>query len=116
MLILVTSASGINGNGYGALLAFKRALMLRSPCAQWLEADDMRAPTQRNPPQYSPECLCTQYAIVAHFCASSQLQHQTIISNALISISHDQRSVHYLWNIDISSRAHASKPARISFT
>lgn len=24
MLILVTSASGINGNGYGALLAFKR--------------------------------------------------------------------------------------------
>ena len=31
MLILVTSASGINGNGYGALLAFKRDRMVE-PC------------------------------------------------------------------------------------
>jgi hypothetical protein len=31
MLILVTSASGINGNGYGALLAFKRDGALIGP-------------------------------------------------------------------------------------
>jgi hypothetical protein len=31
MLILVTSASGINGNGYGALLAFKRDGTLIGP-------------------------------------------------------------------------------------
>jgi hypothetical protein len=74
--------------------------MLRSPCAQWLEADDMRAPTQRNPPQYSPECLCTQYVIVAHLYVSSQMQHRTNRSNALILISRDEQSVHYLRNID----------------
>ena len=74
--------------------------MLRSPCAQWLEADDMRAPTQRNPPQYSPECRCTQYAIVAHLWASSQLRPRTNTYNALILISRDEQSVHYLWNID----------------
>ena len=31
MLILVTSASGINGNGYGALLAFRRDGTLIGP-------------------------------------------------------------------------------------
>ena len=31
MLILVTSASGLNGNGYGALLAFKRDGTLIGP-------------------------------------------------------------------------------------
>ena len=84
---------------------FKRALMLRSPRAQWLEADDMRAPTQWNPPQYSPECRCTQYAIVAHLSASSQLRHQTIIYNTLILFPSDDRPVHYLWNNDNAHRA-----------
>jgi hypothetical protein len=60
----------------------------------------MRAPTQRNPPQYSPECWCTQHAIVAHLSASSQLRHQTNISNALILSTHDKQLVHYLRHID----------------
>ena len=37
MLILVTSASGINGNGYGALLAFKRDGTLIGPLAMTAE-------------------------------------------------------------------------------
>jgi hypothetical protein len=41
-----------------------------------------------------------QFAIAAHFKASSQLRHQTGISNALILLLHEERSVHYLWHID----------------
>jgi len=41
-----------------------------------------------------------QFAIAAHLKASSQLRHQTGISNALILHSHEERPVHYLWHID----------------
>jgi hypothetical protein len=37
---------GVKKAGDYYKVPFKRALMLRSPCAQWLEADDMRALTQ----------------------------------------------------------------------
>lgn len=38
----------------GDEVAFQCALVLRSPCGEWLESNDVRASTERNPPQSYP--------------------------------------------------------------
>lgn len=68
----------------GDEVAFQCALVLRSPCGEWLESNDVRTMTERNPPQsLSSKLAATQYGILAPESVSSVTKNRTIASNAL---------------------------------
>jgi len=78
----------------GDEVAFQCALMLRSPCREWLESNDMGASAKGNPPQiYPPTLTTTQYGILAPKNVSSVTRSRTVASNLLYLLDVDKRLV-----------------------